>query len=294
MIVKVKSSTDRVINFKCELDCGGKCCVGVTMALPAEVKNVYDKIPLTLMMHVMSLDYILKDKRLGKEVPRFMPVLTMAEDDGSYIGKVAVFFEFVMGAWHSKKSCFLLRDGLCSIHNENKPLKCKLLPIQPLTDETVMYAAYEHMRDDCPGVKNITAKDCCVYKNGKLCNKEDIKNLQAYYDLAATTLDFSCKYLEFLSMFEEQAIMTQVRDSYEEAVEEGEEFEYSLSLEIPFFPTDAFLEYLGISVEDYIEKQLAVMEKFREYDPEGFNKSFIKRQYEILQRIKEAGYNPKA
>lgn len=294
MIVKVKSSTDRVINFKCELDCGGKCCVGVTMALPAEVKNVYDKIPLTLMMHVMSLDYILKDKRLGKEVPRFMPVLTMAEDDGSYIGKVAVFFEFVMGAWHSKKSCFLLRDGLCSIHNENKPLKCKLLPIQPLTDETVMSAAYEHMRDDCPGVKNITAKDCCVYKNGKLCNKEDIKNLQAYYDLAATTLDFSCKYLEFLSMFEEQAIMTQVRDSYEEAVEKDEEFEYSLSLEIPFFPTDAFLKYLGISVEDYIEKQLAVMEKFREYDPEGFNKSFVKHQYEMLQKVKESGYEQKA
>lgn len=287
MIVKTKRSTDRVVNFKCELDCGGKCCVGVTMALPAEVKNVYDKIPLTLIMHVMSLDYILKDKRLSKEAPRFMPILTMQEDDGSYIGKMAVFFEFVMGAWGSEKSCFLLKDGLCSIHNENKPLKCKLLPIQPLTDESNMYAAYEHMRDDCPGVKNMTAKDCCVFKNGKLCNKEDIKNLQAYYDLAATTHDFSCKNLEFLSMLENQTIMTQIRDSYEEAIEEGKEFEYSLSLEIPFFPTELFLKYLGISVKDYIEKQLAVMERFKEYDPKGFDKSFVKLQYEILLNARE-------
>ena len=88
--------------------------------------------------------------------------------------------------------------------------------------------------------------------------------------------------------------MTQVKDSYVEAVEEDEEFEYSLSLEIPFSPTDAFLEYLGISVEDYIEKQLAVMEKFREYDPEGFDKSFVRHQYEILQKVKESAYKQEA
>ena len=57
---------------------------------------------------------------------------------------------------------------------------------------------------------------------------------------------------------------------------------------------EIFLNQLGIEVEDYVDKQLDVMEKFKEYDPEGFEKSFIKRQYEILQRIKEAGYKPKA
>lgn len=286
MKFKVKT-TNRVVNFKCELDCGGQCCTGATMALPAEVKNVYDKVPLTLTMHVNSLDYILMDERLKKEAPRFMPVLHLREDDDGYIGDLGVFFDFAMGAWESEKSCFLLKDGLCSIHNENKPLKCKLLPIQPLSNEIVMYAAYEQMRDYCPGIKNMTAKDCCVYKNGKLCNKDDIKNLQAYYDLAATTHDFSYKYLQFLSMFEDQVIMTQIKENYEQAVEEGKEFEYALSFEVPFFPTELFLKYLGISVKDYIEKQLAVMERFKEYDPEGFDKSFVKLQYEILLNARE-------
>lgn len=36
------------------------------------------------------------------------------------------------------------------------------------------------------------------------------------------------------------------------------------------------------------------MEKFKEYDPEGFDISFIKIQYDILLKTKEAGYRPKA
>jgi len=33
MAKKAKLS-NRVVNFKCELDCGGQCCTGATMALP--------------------------------------------------------------------------------------------------------------------------------------------------------------------------------------------------------------------------------------------------------------------
>lgn len=54
------------------------------------------------------------------------------------------------------------------------------------------------------------------------------------------------------------------------------------------------LDQLGIEVKDYVDKQLDVMEKFKVYDPEGFEKSFIKHQYEILRRTKEAGYKPEA
>lgn len=57
---------------------------------------------------------------------------------------------------------------------------------------------------------------------------------------------------------------------------------------------DIFLDQLGIEVEDYVDKQLDVMEKFKEYDPEGFDSSFIKIQYDILLKTKEAGYRPKA
>lgn len=37
-----------------------------------------------------------------------------------------------------------------------------------------------------------------------------------------------------------------------------------------------------------------VMDKFKEYDPEGFDKSFVRHQYEILQKVKESGYEQKA
>lgn len=83
--------TNRVINFKCELDCGGECCDGITLALPAEVKNVYDKVPLTLVMHAIRVEHVEFDPRLRREAPRCMPKITMFEDDGSYIGEVCVF-----------------------------------------------------------------------------------------------------------------------------------------------------------------------------------------------------------
>lgn len=283
--------TNRVVNFKCELDCGGKCCQGITLALPAEVKNVYDKVPLTLVMHAIDVDSLMLDPRLRKEAPRCMPKLTMMEDDGTYIGELCVFFDFAMGAWHSEKSCYLLKDGLCSIHNDNKPLKCKLLPIQPLSSELAMHQAYECMRSYCPGVKNMTAKDCCVYKNGKLCNKTDIKNLQEYYDLAASTLDFSRNYAIVLSHLSDGELMKQLRNAYEEAMDNEEHVGLITSYEVPFFPADEFMKELGVSREDYVEKQLAVMEKFKEYDLEGFEKSFVKEQYNILKNGRELDKN---
>lgn len=197
------------------------------------------------------------------------------------------FFDFAMGAWHTEKPCYLLKDGLCSIHNNNKPLKCKLLPIQPLSSEFAMYESYERMRSYCPGVKNMTAKDCCVYKNGKLCNKTDIKNLQEYYDLAASTLNFSSNYVTALSLINKGKIMEQLRESYEEAISDEESGSLIVSFEVPFFPIDEFIKELGLSRDDYIEKQLEVMEKFKEYDLEGFEKSFVKEQYRYLKNCKD-------
>ena len=177
MAKKAKLS-NRVVNFKCELDCGGQCCTGITLALPAEIKYLYDKVPLVLTMEVLDLRIVRNDPKLSRQAPRFMPKVTMLEDNGDYIGDLCVFFDFAMGAWHSEKSCFLLKDGKCTVHGEHKPLKCKLLPIQPLSDERLMYEVYEVARSSCPGVKNMTEKGCCVYKDGKLCNKDDIKNLE--------------------------------------------------------------------------------------------------------------------
>ena len=292
MKFKVKP-TDRVVNFKCELDCGGQCCTGLSLALPAEVKYLYDKVPLVLTLEAMDLNIVRNHPKLSRQAYRFMPKITMLEDNGDYIGDLCVFFDFAMGAWHSEKFCFLLKDGKCTVHGEHKPLKCKLLPIQPLSDERVMYKLYEKMRSYCPGVKNMTEKGCCVYKDGKLCNKDDVKNLQAYYDTAAQTSKFNEDYFRFLWALKDGAIIEQVKDSYLKELER-EDYAFPLSFEVPFFPMDIFLDQLGIEVKDYVDKQLNVMEEFKEYDPEGFEKSFIKRQYAILKAAKEAGYRPKA
>lgn len=290
MAKKAKLS-NRIVNFKCELDCGGQCCTGLSLALPAEVKYLYDKVPLVLTLEAMDLNIVRNHPKLSRQAYRFMPKITMLEDNGDYIGDLCIFFDFAMGAWHSEKSCFLLKDGKCTVHGEHKPLKCKLLPIQPLSDERVMYKLYEKMRSYCPGVKNMTEKGCCVYKDSKLCNKDDIKNLQAYYDTAAQTAKFNEDYFRLLYAFESDAFLKQLKDSYLKA---AEDFTFPISFEVPFLPIDKFLDQLGIEVKDYVDKQLDVMEKFKVYDPEGFEKSFIKHQYEILRRTKEAGYKPEA
>lgn len=290
MAKKAKLS-NRVVNFKCELDCGGQCCTGLSFALPAEIKYLYDKVPLVLTMEAMDFRIVMNDPKFSRQAPKFMPKVTMLEDNGDYIGDLCVFFDFAMGAWHSEKSCFLLKDGKCIVHGEHKPLKCKLLPIQPLSDERVMYKLYEKMRSYCPGVKNMTEKGCCVYKDAKLCNKDDIKNLQAYYDTAAQTLKFSEEYFKLLSVFQDGAFIERLKDKY---LKIAEDFVFPISFEVPFFPMEIFLDQLGIEVEDYVDKQLDVMEKFKEYDPEGFDSSFIKIQYDILLKTKEAGYRPKA
>ena len=154
-----------------------------------------------------------------------------------------------------------------------------------------MYKLYEKMRSYCPGVKNMTEKGCCVYKDAKLCNKDDIKNLQAYYDTAAQTLKFSEEYFKLLAAFQDGAFIERLKDKY---LKIAEDFVFPISFEVPFFPMEIFLDQLGIEVEDYVDKQLDVMEKFKEYDPEGFDSSFIKIQYDILLKTKEAGYRPKA
>lgn len=283
--------SNRIVNFKCELDCGGQCCTGLSLALPAEIKYLYDKVPLVLTLEAIDLRIVRNHPKLSRQAYRFMPKVTMLEDNGDYIGDFCIFFDFAMGAWHSEKSCFLLKDGKCTVHGEHKPLKCKLLPIQPLSDERVMYELYEKMRSYCPGVKNMTEKGCCVYKDSKLCNKDDIKNLQAYYDTAAQTAKFNEDYFRLLYAFESDAFLKQLKDSYLKA---AEDFTFPISFEVPFLPIDKFLDQLGIEVKDYVDKQLDVMEKFKVYDPEGFEKSFIKHQYEILRRTKEAGYKPVA
>ena len=70
--------------------------------------------------------------------------------------------------------------------------------------------------------------------------------------------------------------------------------DYFVSFEVPFAPVSMLLNQLGIDIKDYVDKQLDVMEKFKVYDPEGFNKSFVKHQYEMLQKVKESGYEQKA
>ena len=97
MAKKAKLS-NRVVNFKCELDCGGQCCTGLSFALPAEIKYLYDKVPLVLTMEAMDFRIVMNDPKFSRQAPRFMPKVTMLEDNGDYIGDLCVFFDFAMGA----------------------------------------------------------------------------------------------------------------------------------------------------------------------------------------------------
>ena len=66
MAKKAKLSS-RVVNFKCELDCGGRCCTGLSFALPAEIKYLYDKVPLVLTLEAI-MKSILNFSRFFKMV----------------------------------------------------------------------------------------------------------------------------------------------------------------------------------------------------------------------------------
>ena len=81
MKFKVKP-TNRVVNFKCELDCGGQCCTGATMALPAEVKNVYDKVPdpegFDKSFVKLQYEILLNAKEVEKELDK---IIALKESD---------------------------------------------------------------------------------------------------------------------------------------------------------------------------------------------------------------------
>ena len=82
--------SNRVVNFRCELDCGGQCCTGLSLALPAEVKYLYDKVPLVLTLEAMDLNIVRNHPKLSRQAYRFMPKITMLEDNGDYIGDLCI------------------------------------------------------------------------------------------------------------------------------------------------------------------------------------------------------------
>lgn len=136
----------RTINFNCELDCKGKCCTGVTHILPLEIKKFMKYAPLLPNIFVLNANYIKKDKVFYNNIRRSSVEIFINNDLTGEKEKVFLFIDFIMGSWKNQKNCMLLQNGLCSVHDIGKPLKCQLLPISPLAPEQNMFYAYDQIR----------------------------------------------------------------------------------------------------------------------------------------------------
>jgi len=188
----------KIINFKCELECGGKCCTGATHVLPEEISKFMDKSPLLPNVFVLSHQSLKNDKKLLHNIKRSSVLITIENKITGQLQKAYLFVDFLMGAWKNNNDCMLLENGKCTAHETGKPLNCKLMPISPLVPESHMYYPYDRMRNLCQGIKNANEINCTVWKNGKLTNKEDTKNLRDYFTSLAKSKPFTSLFMSFI------------------------------------------------------------------------------------------------
>ncbi len=274
----------KIINFKCELECGGKCCVGATHILPEEVHKFMDKSPLLPNIFVLNHQSLKHDKKLLHNIKRSSVSVTIENEITGQSQKAYLFVDFMMGAYNSYSNCMLLEDGKCTVHETGKPLKCKLMPISPLVPESHMYYPYDRLRDTCQGVKNSEETSCTVWKNGKLTNKEDAKNLREYFSSLERSKSFTSLFL---------SICRELDESFDGIIEKlnnnSMNGETETSFETTFFPDEELLSLIGVKTDDYIESQLMAFEKFKSHDPVAFENSItLNTQYKLLKAMRDS------
>lgn len=273
----------RIINFECDVACGGKCCYGAANITYKEVPFFVDKVPIIPSFSVLGAgDLPKRDKAYNARIKKAgvkIDVDTLGAGRTYYI-----LMDFYFGSLASRNACIFLQDGLCSIYDD-RPLKCRLLPAQPLVPESVGYAGAEWLRPMCPGVLSPGRTDKVFWKNGAFADRS-VRTMTAEYlaaladhkKLAELLIGFERQYSASLG---EPSIVDRLVHNRLNAVE-GETTQ--IVVDCSMAPFDEHTELFGMSGEEFARAQMKAFERYRAYDPQGYEASpTLRLQDHIIQ-----------
>lgn len=104
---------NKPIKFQCVTDCSSICCGGATILTLKEIVKLFKFFPITLGFR--------KIQPFNAEHKVYLDDISI-EYRGFYIAG-----DFI-GGNRFKKRCRLLKNSLCTIHNQLKPLQCRVIP----------------------------------------------------------------------------------------------------------------------------------------------------------------------
>ncbi|MCX7988643.1 MAG: hypothetical protein N2647_04305 [Thermodesulfovibrio sp.] len=103
----------REIRFQCVTTCSSLCCGGATIINLKEINKLYKFFPITIgFRKVYPVDSLHSN---------YLQDITFKYKNFYIIG------DFIAGNRFSKR-CRLLKNSLCTIHGEQKPLQCMIIP----------------------------------------------------------------------------------------------------------------------------------------------------------------------
>uniref|UniRef100_A0A7C4AII7 YkgJ family cysteine cluster protein n=1 Tax=Thermodesulfovibrio aggregans TaxID=86166 RepID=A0A7C4AII7_9BACT len=101
------------IKFQCEIFCSSVCCGGATILTANEIGRLFKFFPITAgfrKIHPVSSSH-----------------KVYLQDFAIVYGGFYIIGDFIAGN-RLKRRCRMLKESLCSIHGELKPLQCRIIP----------------------------------------------------------------------------------------------------------------------------------------------------------------------
>ena len=139
-------------NFECKLECKGKCCSYLTYIEKEHVNMLQDKAIISLEIRFYLNSYIKSNKKYKYFYKNLKESLFPIKIENFETIYFLTDIQIGIKDAEEKLFCPFLKDGLCSLEFINKkPLKCKLLPYQPLVPLESMNYAFEAMTSFCVG-----------------------------------------------------------------------------------------------------------------------------------------------
>lgn len=119
------------VKFQCKISCSSICCGGATVLTFKEIGKLYKHFPITT---------------------GFRKIYPINSEHRAYLENIAIKYgvfyiigDFIAGN-RLKKRCRFLKDFLCSIHGDLKPLQCRVIPFSVTFPEKYQQIAVAEKR----------------------------------------------------------------------------------------------------------------------------------------------------
>ncbi len=133
---------EKKIHFQCITTCSSHCCGGATIITLQEINKVYRFFPITIgFIKIYPVNDIHRE---------YLKDITFNYKSFFIIG------DFIAGN-RFKEECKMLKDSLCTLHGDLKPLQCKVIPFSVTFPEEMQDMVIKERRNKafkkCGGFK---------------------------------------------------------------------------------------------------------------------------------------------